>query len=589
MAVLAAAVLLAQPAQAATPPRCENDGWSRPGLTRTSKIYCSNSERVRVVEQPSHGRVTGEHFDGYYFRYTLTTHDSAPQTDEFVLEMDGPAGPSREVVRVTNVPLKENTPPRCERVETALRTSGTERAEVEYDANCWDEERDDMTIYGAGPGQHLHSPMAVHNGINEYSPWWYRTAVTAGPEFTSFWAVDSQGARSNTASVSLMVGPAVDRLPECRPNPASWDPDGFPIFMRPGVARRFTVICDDADGDALDPRVATPPLRGTITHFDADEPQTGWWGVERWIDVTYQPVSDQTDPDPFSVLASTPRGVGLPALMQMVPTAPPTNHYGGCGAYNNSTTPGTPVTIELTCSDEDGDPLTATIIEPPMHGTADDPTIGPWKLGYDTVRVRYTPNESFRGIDLFTVRVGDEHGYSYDYELPITVDVADPPPPPIEWTPGPDPDGWHWSPDAWRRQFENTPPSEGQAKAITPAEQARRALRTRSVRLVRRLGSAAVYAPRRPLKAAPRVRALAVTCAVRCNLNSVGGLNGARAAKRVRTRVTPGRAKLVVLRMTPKQRHRLRRTRRAKAVFRIKTRPTVGRARSGRVALRLRR
>ena len=67
-------------------------------------------------------------------------------------------------------------------------------------------------------------------------------------------------------------------------------------------------------------------------------------------------------------------------------------------------------------------------------------------------------------------------------------------------------------------------PSSGQALPIAPADQARIALRTRNVALVKRLGSARIYARRsavrRGLAPTAGEAALAVTCPLECRLDS---------------------------------------------------------------------
>ena len=92
------------------------------------------------------------------------------------------------------------------------------------------------------------------------------------------WAVDSQGARSATAPVSVMVGPLVDRAPLCHTNPYFGGQSGGDVFGRAGMTRRFAILCEDDDGDAIEPALVTPPLAGRVTRFDVGEPQGGWWG-----------------------------------------------------------------------------------------------------------------------------------------------------------------------------------------------------------------------------------------------------------------------------------------------------------------------
>lgn len=576
------------PAHAAEPV-CEGDVWSRPGLERTVEVRCLNASRVRVAEQPAHGTVTALGYNGWVVAFRLVTSATAPARDQLVLELDGSSGSVEATVPIINVPLEQNTPPRCQPVNTARRTAGTGPEIVEFYPFCWDEEHDDFTLYGSGPGIHLDAPRLIRDGLGSDPLWRYRTAVSSGPEQTSYWAIDSQGAKSAEAPVGLQLGPDVDRPPTCQAGSAlpEGSPPRFPVYMRPGVPRRFGVWCLDPDGDPLVPRVGTPPAAGTLTRFLTESPTIGPWGRDVYVDVVYSPDTDSTAEVPLSVVAGGPRGEAAVDI-RMRPRALPANGSSSCFFGEGSTTPGTPVTLEGDCSDEDGDPVTATVTVAPQHGTAADPVVRDGRRSDHTIGVPYTPDAGFEGSDVMTVHVTD--GNDWSQELRVKVVVASPPPPlPPMPIPGMDPDGWLWSPGAWALHRQQTaPPAEGQAPAVTPERQARRALRARSVRLVRRLGAAHIYAPRRPLRPAARLRALAVTCSVRCAVASAARLSGAPASRTSLTRVSPGRAGIVMLRLTRSQRSELRRARRGRAVFRISARPTTGRNRSTRVVLALR-
>jgi Bacterial Ig domain len=592
LVVVIALLAAAAPASATPTPHCDSEVWSRPGLERTLDIVCFDTDKVRIAEQPAGAVVTGDHFDGWSFRFRLATGAAPPATDRLVLDLDGGAGPARHTVTIHNIPLSQNTPPRCDPVDTAQRSDGLHPAVVVFNVFCWDDEHDDFTLNGSGPGTHLDAPLVVHNGRDQLSvpSWRYRTLVPVGPELSSYWATDSQGARSAAAPISVMVGPLVDRRPTCRPNPAEYwyDPLRFPVYTRPGATRRFGIVCEDEDGDAVEPRVARPPQHGAITRFDVGEPSAGWWGMERFVDATYTPADDREGEDPLGIVASGPYGDGPVADLRMLARPLPANGGSGCGWSGGSTLPGQPVELKAWCSDDDGDPLSATIADPPAHGTVDDPVVEPDRYGDQAIRLRYTPDEGFEGSDYVTLDVDDGHGASHDLEFEIGVASPAPPPEPVQWTPGADPEGWFWSPAAWARRPHTPAPAVGQAPAVSPATQARRALRTRSVRLARRLGpTALVFAPRARPAGARRVRALAVTCAVRCRVQASAAVGGARAARVAGLRVSPGRARVLMLRLSPAQRSRLRRTRNGYATFRLTVRPAVGSPRTGRVRLRL--
>ena len=166
-----------------------------------------------------------------------------------------------------------------------------------------------MVIDGAGPGQHLDAPQTIAggNGGGTHGPTWrYRTATSRGDESTTIWVTDDLGARSDATPLTAQVGPDVDRLPECAPNPGFADPNAafLPIYARPGATRRFGVVCSDADHDPLTVRVGTQPARGALTKFESTELRNYDWGSERWVDAVYQPAGSSHEPDPFTVVAA---------------------------------------------------------------------------------------------------------------------------------------------------------------------------------------------------------------------------------------------------------------------------------------------
>lgn len=80
----------------------------------------------------------------------------------------------------------------------------------------------------------------------------------------------------------------------------------------------------------------------------------------------------------------------------------------------------TPVTITLTGSDTDGDPLTFAIVSGPASGTLGTIT----QLSPTTASVQYTPNASFTGSDSFTFTVDDGQATSAEATLTILVSAV---------------------------------------------------------------------------------------------------------------------------------------------------------------------
>ena len=582
LAALAAAASLgtlcaaAGPAAASDAPQCWNAAvWARPDIARTFELFCPRAERIELVTEPTASRFEGL-VRGESFTFRLTPEAGAPEHDTFTVRLTGLGGSREQEIAITNVPLDRNTPPRCEPVSVAQRTPGTAPVAVDFLVACRDDEHDDLTLRGSGPGTHLTAPVSVDGGTDRSAnPFWrYLPTIASGEEQTTYHAVDSLGARSADAPISVRLGPAVDRLPYCRANTPSWAPGFHQVRTRPGAARRFTVICKDEDNDSFLTRVATPPSRGDLTLSAAGETFQSSSGDELWIEATYMPHTTFEGEDPFSLVATGGRGDGPAAAMGMVSIPVPSNHGGGCAWSGAQTTPGTPVTLEVGCTDDEGDPLVGEITVAPEHGEAGVPRTGPRAHG-QRVRIDYVPDPGFEGVDGLTVKISDGNGMAMTLDVDIFVRDAQTAPLPVytigkpyDWPElRPAPQGPTWA------------PSVGQAPPVSPLHQARRALGTRSVRLVARIGDARVYAPRTPLAASPRRRALAVTCPVRCTVTSASTVAGGSAGK-AKLRVKPGKAGSLVLALSRAQRGRVKAARRSRASFRL----TV--ARPGRAARR---
>jgi hypothetical protein len=199
----------------------------------------------------------------------------------------------------------------------------------------------------------------------------------------------------------------------------------------------------------------------------------------------------------------------------------------GCSPETAKTTAGAPGVIRFSCADDDGDALEATVTKAPEHGALAPPLLSPARYGWDDVAIAWSPQPGFVGIDEAGLRVTDGHGVQVDLSVDLYVypaAAAQPAAPALPAT---------------------GEPSVGQAPAVSPADQARVALGTRDVALVRRLGDARVFARRAAVRGglAPRAgsTALAVTCPLTCQL--VTQARAARGSARLaRTSAGPGRA-----------------------------------------------
>jgi hypothetical protein len=131
-----------------------------------------------------------------------------------------------------------------------------------------------------------------------------------------------------------------------------------------------------------------------------DDEGSNFWGVEQF-----------TTPGGERLIAGSDRDFGLQIFRYTGPgaAAPPS-----CSSTAVETAPGTPVTVPLTCSDANGNPLTRRIVTPPANGA-----LGP----IEGDSVAYTPNPGFRGLDEFRFAAND--GAADSASALATVDVAD--------------------------------------------------------------------------------------------------------------------------------------------------------------------
>ena len=525
-------------AASATPECFMPDFWDRPGIERTHELNCQRASSAEVTSGPAHGSLTGFAFDdeNQLATWRFRPDADAPAEDAFTVRLAGPAGTVTQRVAIHVVPREQNTAPHCGPATAAQRTNGTAPAVVAFDLFCWDDENDTMVINGSGPGQHLDAPQTINggNGGGTHGPTWrYRTATSRGDEATTIWATDDLGARSDDAPLTAQVGPDVDRLPECTPNLGFADPSApfTPIYARPGATRRFGVVCSDADHDPLTVRVGTKPARGTLTKFESTELRNYDWGSERWVDAVYQPAGSSHEPDPFTVVAAA-NGRTSETKLAIADADEPRWFKGlGCGTAPARSTEGTPAAVRFTCSDDDGDALLATVTKAPEHGVASQPSLTPARFGDEAVAIAWTPEPGFVGIDTIGVRVADGHGVQMDMTIDLYVYAAEPAASPaVPALPA------------------TGQPSVGQATPVAAVDQARIALGTRDVVLVRRLGDARVFARRtavrRGLAAKAGSIALAVTCPLACRLDTrvQSGPRRANATRLARTTARPGHA-----------------------------------------------
>ena len=136
----------------------------------------------------------------------------------------------------------------------------------------------------------------------------------------------------------------------------------------------------DVDGNSLTYSVVSGPSSGTLSGTAPN--------------LTYTPSLNYNGPDSFTFTVNDGAVDSAPATVSITVTA---NNPPVANAQAVTTAEDTAVSIVLTGSDADGDPLTCSVVSGPSSGTLSG--IGP--------NLTYTPNLNYNGPDSFTFTVND--------------------------------------------------------------------------------------------------------------------------------------------------------------------------------------
>lgn len=403
-------------------PNCwDPNASARPGLEFSVEVVCFDTHSADLSSVPDDVAISNISMEGHRLYFDVEPDPDASGTAVAEFDLEGHGGSKLQEIAIEIKPVSENSPPRCTGDRESQRTDGTRRVEFYLHPHCWDPDDDPFVMRGGPVGTHPDSPHSVRGGTSEAN-WPYLTDITDGTEVSTVWATDALGARSGDAELEVTVGPGVDRLPTCHPNPAIYA-DSFPIYSRPGVPRDFVLLCEDLDGDGFDVDVVDSPSLGFFSRFDVNR-QDGAERGFRAVGVTYQPLGSSLGRDPFSVRGIGGMGAGPVVPMEMVPIPYTDNGGGGCGYSPTSITVDTPGTIKFSCTDSEGDLLSAEVLKQPDHGTVGAAVVEPNQYAEQRISIPYTPDPGYTGYDWIQVSVTD--GYGLEFELKLDIHVHQP-------------------------------------------------------------------------------------------------------------------------------------------------------------------
>jgi len=167
-----------------------------------------------------------------------------------------------------------------------------------------------------------------------------------------------------------------------------------------------TLTGSDVDGEPLMFIICKKPEHGTLT-FDSN------FNTNGKLIYTPEPYFTGTDIFTFKLndgeVDSAPAAVSVNVAPNLIPVA---------DSHSVTTTEDTPVTISLTGSDPDSDPLAYSTVTGPSHG----------RLNGTAPNLTYTPNANFYGSDSFTFKVNDGTADSALAAVSITVSPVNDPP-----------------------------------------------------------------------------------------------------------------------------------------------------------------
>ena len=223
------------------------------------------------------------------------------------------------------------------------------------------------TLSGTAPNV-TYTPTANYNGADSFT-----------------FKVNDGTSDSNIATVSITVTPVGDA-----PIASSQS-----ITTPEDVAKAFTLIASDPDGDALTYIITTPPTHGTLSGTAPN--------------LTYTPDANYNGSDSFKFRANDGTSNSNSATVSITVTP-----VGDAPIANNQsvTTPeDVAKAITLVGSDPDGDAITYSIVSGPAHGT----------LSGAGANITYTPTLNYTGADSFTFKVNDGTSDSNVATVTITV------------------------------------------------------------------------------------------------------------------------------------------------------------------------
>jgi cellulose biosynthesis protein BcsQ len=257
-----------------------------------------------------------------------------------------------------------NSPPVAKPEYISLKEDST--ASITLMASDIDQDRLTYHIV-TGPS---HGKLSGSGSKITYTP----AANYSGEDSFTFMANDGT-ADSNTVTISLAIE-AINDPPKA--NHQS-------LMTRLDRSALITLKGSDVDSDTLRYSITAQPEHGSLV-FGSDFDTSG--------ELTYTPDSDFVGTDTFTFVLSDGILDSAPATVSINLTP---NHIPVAKIQSITTPEDTPVVINLTGNDPDGDTVVYSVVTVPSHGG----------LSGTAPNLTYMPNKNFSGPDSFTFKVND--------------------------------------------------------------------------------------------------------------------------------------------------------------------------------------
>jgi len=322
-----------------------------------------------IVDPPDHGGLSGS---GGTRTYTPDANYNGPDSFTFRVN-DGTVNSNTATVSITVTAV--NDPPVADdknvvtneddSANIVLSGSDVEGSALTY-AIVDQPQHGDLTGTGAN---RTYSPDANYNGPDSFT---YR--------------VNDGSANSSIATVSITVEPVNDPPTAANQN----------VTTNEDTPKAITLVGNDIDGDTLTYAIVTQPTHGSVS---------GGTGANR----TYTPDANYNGPDSFTFRVNDGAANSNTATVSI--TVEPVNDPPVADDQNVNTAVNTPLAIELTGSDVDGDALSFTVTAPPANGA----------LSGTAPNLTYTPTTDYVGADSFQFVASDGDLTSGDATIQITI------------------------------------------------------------------------------------------------------------------------------------------------------------------------